>query len=518
MLAVVCATLLLASCGGGGGSSGASTPAGTGTSAGDATAGAYADQVQYSGAATAALATATENAAVIAAHIQLNGTQLNYTATSGHLTATDAGTGKPSASFFYVAYTVAGGDIGKRPVTFFYNGGPGSASLWLHLGSFGPRRLVTTIPNTVQPSPAQLVDNQETLLAQSDLVFIDAIGTGYSEAIAPHVNRDFWGVDQDAAAFRDFITRYVSVNGRQNSPKFLYGESYGTPRTGVLANLLETAGVQIEAVVLQSSIMNYNSNCDMAAAGQISCEGYVPSYAALGAYYMLDTPQPADLGSFLDQVRAFDTASYRPAVAAYLATRAAPPAGVLTQLADDTGIALSLWQQNPDLGPTLFQSDLLPGQLIGRYDGRVHAPQGSALTADGDPSLTAINDMFVSTMQSYLTGELHYSAPTSYISSSDPVIDDWDFSHDGLQLPDTIPDLAAALTQNPFMQVLSLNGYDDLATPFHQTELDLARLASANVQFKYYSSGHMIYLDDTARRAQQADLINFYASVTAAHP
>lgn len=513
---LILAAWLLAGCGGGGGGGTASvTPTPTPTPpVTTPTPGEYADPNIYASNATGSVATPNENAAIIPSHIQLNGKQFNYVATSGHLTATDSRTGQPSASFFYVAYTTgsAGDDLSKRPVTFFYNGGPGSATMWLHLGSFGPRRLVSTIPSSTIP-PVQLVDNQETLLERSDLVFVDAIGTGYSAAIAPRVNSDFWGVDKDAAAFRDFVQRYVSVNKRTASPKYLFGESYGAPRTAVLANLLETAGVQIDGVVLQSSIMNYNSNCGVLNPGTISCEGYVPTYAATGAYYQRSTPPlPADFSAYVQQARAFAGGDYRTAMTAWLAGKVAPPAGVVTQLVNFSGIPTATWLQDFDLGPDKFQNNVLPGQLVGRYDARVSAPVGSALAQGGDPSLAVVNSAFTSTIASYLAGELHYTARSAYVPFVD-IVNSWDFSHDGKSLPDTIPDLAAALVQNPNMKVLSLNGYFDLATPFHQTEIDLARLGTApTLKYKYYSSGHMSYLDDIARRAQQLDMFSFYGT------
>ncbi|SHN67768.1 Carboxypeptidase C (cathepsin A) [Duganella sacchari] len=502
----------LAACGGGSGGS-SSTPTTPNTPTTPVTppvAGSFADATVYSSTATGSLAAPNENAAVIASHILLNGQQLNYTATTGHLTGTDVKTGKASASFFYVAYTVASPDLSKRPVIFFYNGGPGSASTYLHLGSFGPRRLVTAIPSTTIP-PVQLVDNQETLLAVADLVFVDAIGTGYSQAISPNTNQDFWGVDRDAAAFRDFVQRYVVVNKREASPKLLFGESYGAPRTAVLANLLETAGVQIDGVVLQSAIMDYNSNCGVLDPGAISCEGYIPTYAATSAYHQRAAAAP------VDQVRSFAAGAYRTAIAAYLASKVAPPDAVIGQLSSYTGLSTLTWQQNFDMGPDYYQKNAVTGQLLGRYDARVLAPNGSALTRDGDPSLTVVNDAFSSSIVTYMASELHYSAGSAYAPFID-IVNRWNFSHDGKQLPDTIPDLAAAMTLNPALKILAINGYHDLATPFHQTELDLARLGeNQSIILKYYVSGHMTYLDDTARRAQQTDLINFLNSVTVSH-
>src|SRR5262245_16884801 len=260
----------------------------------------YADPTIYSTARFASLPSAVEAAAITRHQITLRGNTIDYTATTGHLTARTA-TGVEEASFFYVAYTVDNQNAATRPVTFFYNGGPGSASVWLHLGSFGPKRLVTGAPSTSAPTPFPLVDNQETLLDTTDLVFVDAIGSGYSQAIAPNNNQTFWGVDQDARVFRDFVVRYLSVNNRQASPKFLFGESYGTTRSAVLANLLEAAGVSLSGVVLQSSVLNYNSNCGVVNTVR-NCAAYLPSYGAAGAYFRLSTPVPSDLPGFAQQL------------------------------------------------------------------------------------------------------------------------------------------------------------------------------------------------------------------------
>jgi carboxypeptidase C (cathepsin A) len=472
--------------------------------------GALADTTSYSGSPTAALAAAVERAATMHGQLTLNGSRVDYTATSGHLTAVDARSGAPTVSFFYVAYTRDNQDLATRPVTFFYNGGPGSASLWLHIGSFGPKRLVTNMPATAIPQPPQLIDNSESLLDTSDLVFVDAVGTGYSQAIAPRSNRDFWSVDADAASLRDFVQRYVAANARQASPKFLYGESYGGPRTAVLANLLESAGVHLNGVVLQSPILDYNANCGVFDDDAVSCEGYVPTYAAVGAYHLRANPVPLDLSGYLQQARDFASGAYRSAMPAWQTGHVVPPSAVQQQLTSFTGLPLLTWQQSFNLKPGAFQQTVAPGQLVGRYDARVAAPLGSALTADGDPSLTVINSAFVSTVRNYLVGTLHYSAPTTYIASND-LITSWNFSHDGKVVPDTVPDLAAAMTLNPALKVLSLSGIYDLATPFYQTERDLARLGNnPNITIKHYQGGHMSYLDDIARRSAWADLQAFY--------
>ena len=499
----------LSACGGGGG--GTAAPPTTTSPPAPAT-GALADPVMYNGAATASLASASEQAATVRSQLALNGARFDYTATSGHLTARDARTGVPTVSFFYVAYTLDNQPAAGRPVTFFYNGGPGSASLWLHLGSYGPKRLVANQPgNSVLATPAALVDNAESMLDISDLVFVDAVGTGYSQAIAPSVNQDYWSVDSDAAALRDFVQRYVDANNRQASPKYLFGESYGGPRTAVLANLLETAGTRLAGVVLQSPILNYNANCAVFEPMEVSCEGYVPSYAAIGAYHQRANPLPTDFTSYIQQARDFAAGAYRSAMTPWLASQQAPPTAVTAQLAAFTGIAAANWQTDLNGGPGYIQRSIVPGDMLtGRYDARVVAPRASPLANGGDPSLAVVNAAFTATMRSYLSDTLRYTAASNYLGYND-IIDRWNFSHDGKVVPDTVPDLAAAMTINPGLRVLALSGYYDLATPFHQTEKDLARLGpNQNIVVRNYHSGHMGYLDDAARRAARADLGAFY--------
>jgi carboxypeptidase C (cathepsin A) len=474
---------------------------------------AYVDPQSYSTAPGASLSSAVEAAAVTHHQLLLGSQNIAYTATAGHLTASDPQSGQPEASIFYVAYTADGRTAANRPVTFLYNGGPGSAAVWLHMGSFGPRRLVTGDPSPTPPTPFPMVDNQESLLDVSDLVFIDAVGTGYSEAIKPNTNQTFWSVDADARLFRDFIERYIAVNQRAASPKFLFGESYGTLRSEVLADNLEAAGVHVSGVVLQSSILNYNSNCGMFNPNQVSCAGYLPSYAAIGAYFGLSNPVPTDILGYMVQMRQVAATTYGPAVDAYLApAHATPAASLLSQLVAYTGASLNLWQAQFNLEPYVFQPNLVPGKLIGRYDARVIATNGSPLAADGDPSSTVIDDQFARAIKAYLPQFLQYSNASTYVLLSN-AINTWDFSHDGKVLPDGVPDLASAFAQNPALKVLSLNGYHDLATPFYQTELDIARLGTTGtITVKTYNGGHMTYLDDGSRPLEKADLAAFYAS------
>jgi carboxypeptidase C (cathepsin A) len=500
----ILALLVAAACGGGGGGDGGMSAA--------PPAPAFTDPVSYSSAADASLPGAAEITSVTRSQVVIGGAAVNYAATTGHLTASSLGTGAPQASFFYVAYAIEGASAASRPVTFFYNGGPGSSSVYLHLGSFGPKRLAANAPSTTVAVPFPLVDNAESLLDVSDLVFVDAVGTGYSQAIAPNTNRAFWGVDSDARVFRDFVMSYVVKNNRGVSPKFLFGESYGAPRSAIVARLMATAGMPLAGIVLQSSALDYNSNCGIADLPAVPCAGHLPSYGASGAFYNLDNPnpQPQDLPAFLAQVKVLASTQFEPAVRRFIAAGTAPDAALFTQLANATGLAIDKWQARLNAGPAYYRSNLMPGTLIGRYDSRVSAPQGSALARDDDPSITFIQGSFASAIAPYLSSTLRYTAPSSYVLGNNS-IDTWDFSHGGRGLPDTVPDIAAALALAPAMKVLSVGGYHDLATPFFLTDTDLARLgANANVVSRYYDGGHMTYLDDRSRMLQKADFVPFF--------
>jgi len=498
--AAVALLAVLAACGGGGG--------GGGGGAQDL------DGNQYSVQGSASLSTPNELSSVTHASLVVGGKTVAYTATAGHLTASDSQQ-RPEVSFFYVAYTADGAAPATRPVTFLFNGGPGSATVWLHLGSWAPKRLVTGVPQTTTQAPFAYVDNAESLIDTTDLVFVDAVGTGLSEAIAPNTNQTFWGVDADARTMSDFILRYLSVNGRSASPLFVYGESYGTVRAPVVARLLETAGTPVAGVVVQSSILNYNTNCSMQEPPVVSCAGALPSYAAVGAYHGLVVPAPPDEASFLDAMRSYADTTYDPEAQAWLATRQLPAPAAIDTLVADTGLAAGWWDQSFDMDMDTFRHNLIPGTTLGVYDGRIAAPVGSPLDAQDDPSNTLIEAGFSSGITTALA-DLGYTTPSAYVLLSD-AIETWNFSHGGNALPDVVPDLQAALQLDPALRILSIGGYHDLITPFHQTEIDFRRLGSgAPVTSRFHDGGHMTYLDDVTRPQMKADLAAFYAATLGA--
>jgi len=465
--------------------------------------------------------------------LTLGGKKLMYTATAGTLLI-NGDDDKPYGSIFYVAYTLDGaGDPGTRPLTFFYNGGPGSASLWLHMGSVGPVRVVTASPSATGAAPYKVVPNEYSLLDRSDLVFIDAPCTGYSRAVGSATLKNFAGVDQDATAFARFIERYISVNQRWSSPKFLFGESYGTTRSAVLADMLQAKGISLNGVILLSSILNFFIR---APGGDQVYVGYLPSYAAIAWHFEKVPRKGRDEKAFLDEVRAFARGPY---VEALAQGHNLPPAQVdamAAKVAAYTGISIEyLKEANLRVSPSRFRKELLRGQrlILGRYDARFEGTDEDAAgeTPGYDPSSTGIIGAFVASLHDYFERELKYTSKDTYYPSGPHVNEQWDHSHrqggapserpQGLRGPYVAGDLADAMRKNPRMKVLSMNGLFDLATPFFLTEYTLSHMQlepklRGNVEFTYYHSGHMVYLNIDELKRMKTDLDGFYARVAEA--
>jgi carboxypeptidase C (cathepsin A) len=458
--------------------------------------------------------------------LALGGKTLKYTATAGTLIIRDEDD-KPYGSIFYVAYTLDGADAQTRPVSFLYNGGPGSASLWLHMGSFSPVRIVTDSPNPTTGPPFRLVPNEYSLLDKSDLVFIDAPLTGYSRAVGKATAKDFTGVDQDLRAFDRFIQRYLNVNQRWNSPKFLIGESYGTTRSAALADMLFNDGVQLNGVVLISSILNYGVRAGGYDTVYIS---NLPSYAAAAWYFNKIPNKPADLATWVEQARVFASGPYAQALFAGHNLPAAQLDAVAKEVSRLTGLSVDYVKEaNLRISPTRFRKEVLRDdrRTLGRYDMRF---EGVDVDAAGeapsyDASDTGIMGAFIAALHDYLERELKYETTDAYRPSANS-IGQWDWKHKPTSggpmmgpgseqaQPWVAADLASAMRKNPHMKVFSANGYFDLATPFFATEYDLAHMGldpelRGNVQFGYYPSGHMIYLNVDALHQLKDDLAAF---------
>jgi carboxypeptidase C (cathepsin A) len=500
----------------------------------------YSDPLAYGSGPGDSIADSTEQAAITHHQIELGGKAIAYTAYAGHLVTRDPVSAQPSAKMFYVAFTADGADLPTRPVTFFYNGGPGSSSVFLLLGSFAPQRIKTDMPKFTPAAPYTMEPNPDSLLDRSDLVFINPVGTGYSAAIAPNTNKDFWGVDQDAGSLRQFIERFLTVYDRWNSPKFLFGESYGTARSCVLAYLLHEAGIDLNGVTLQSSILDYSQ-----AGNPV---GLLPTCAADAWYHkkINVAPPPADLPSYVQTVIPFALTPYAQALAAFPNADAA----TVQQLSNFIGITpvvLDSWSldvaaQN-GIGNTAFLVSLLAsdGLELGSYDGRVTGVgTGIAATINpnsggNDPTMTAVSGVYTAMWNTYLNDTLKYTSVTPFTDLNDQAFANWDFGHidptgaqkgkdvNGNIVLYTAGDLAATMALNVDLKVLSANGYYDAVTPFYQTTMDLQNMplqnaaVRQNLTLQYYPSGHMVYLDGDSRTALKADLAKLYDSTTADH-
>ncbi|MGN6059056.1 MAG: S10 family peptidase [Sphingomicrobium sp.] len=474
-------------------------------------------------AATAWTGAPVEERTVSTRHTAVvDGRSLPYTATAGTLTIRDA-EGKPTASIFYTADTLDGAPGSHRPVMFFYNGGPGSASLWLRMGSFGPMRIQTTNAEYIRPAPFNFGANPDTLLGTTDLVFIDAPGTGYSRPLGDAKPADFYGVDQDADAFARAIMRYVTKFGRWDSPKFLFGESYGTTRSGALAYQLQERGMALNGVVLLSSIMNYGRRQPGLDRDYIN---YIPSYATTAWYHHKMTNPPATVAEAAAEARAFAEGPYAAALEKGQTISKQEEDSVAQQMSALTGLSRQ-FIEDADLRVDLsqFRKQLLRDrrETVGRFDSRYTGvdPNASGDAPDFDASDVAISGAFIGTMQSYLARDLGYQTDMPYrLSASDADGFKWDFKHRApgvrftLNDPNTALDLAAAMRTNPYLKVLSLNGYYDMATPFFGTEYDLHHMMlepaqQRNLEFLYYPSGHMVYLNPDALHRMRLDVQDF---------
>ncbi|MGB0036731.1 MAG: hypothetical protein WBP79_14770 [Candidatus Acidiferrales bacterium] len=455
-----------------------------------------------------------EESSVTEHTIRIGGQSIPYKATASTTLLKDD-KGEPTAAIFTMAYTRTDAkDMSQRPLAFIYNGGPGSSSIWLHMGAFGPRRVVTTEAAATPPPPYKLVDNANSLLDKADLVFIDPVGTGFSHAVGKAQNKDFWGIDEDAKSLAQFISTYVSRNNRWNSPKFLIGESYGTFRSAVLGNYLQSRdGIYLNGIVLISNVLDlrtivFNDGDDMPYIF------YVPSYAAAAWYQKILKDRPEDLNAFLAEARKFASTDYAGALMKGSKLPAAEKAEVVKKLSRFTGLSEE-YLTKADLRVTLsqFRAELQrsSGLTTGRYDARFSGPLYDLLAerADYDPQSTAVTGAFTAAFNSYVREELKFGQDKIYNTSADGAGREWNWKRGERGFPgspNSEGDLIQALLTNPHLQVEVENGLYDLATPFFATEYTMDHLGlpanlQAHIHEQYYHAGHMMYLheDDLAK-------------------
>jgi carboxypeptidase C (cathepsin A) len=457
--------------------------------------------------------------------VKVGGKTIKFTATAGTLEMKNA-EGDPIAHFGYTAYVQKDVDKGTRPILFAYNGGPGSASLWLHMGILGPQRTVVEDTAFTSAGPFKRVNNMYSILDQADIVMIDPVGTGFSRPVGEAKGEDFWGVDKDIQSVSNFIARYVTDNGRWASPKYLLGESYGGIRSGGVAyTLLNGHNIALNGVILVSPFMDYAAG----AAGLKTNMPYInflSTFAATAWYHDVLPNKPADLGSFLKEVEAFVDDVYAPVLLKGSRASGEERLRVLAGLEQYTGIDAGYWDRaNLRITESRFAKELLRDRKLttGRIDSRFlgDSLQHNAESMTYDPFFPAVGPAFIATFNDYYRETLGVKTDRTYVTSAG-VFNSWNWEH---QQPDggwsgktpfanTAVDLAYAMTMNPKMRLLVQQGYFDLATPYGATDyfldqMDISEAVRNNITVEYYEAGHMMYVHEPSLIKFKKDLADF---------
>ncbi len=438
----------------------------------------------------------------------------------------------PTARMFYVAYFKKDVPPESRPVTFIYNGGPGSSTMWLHMGAFGPRRIVTADDQHTSPAPYELVDNTYSLLDASDLVFIDAPGTGFGRLFGKDKEKAFWGVDPDGHAFARFIARFLSTYQRWNSPKYLFGESYGTTRSAVLAGILETENhIDLNGVILLSQILNFDDSADAPQWNpgiDLPYELALPTFAATAYYHKRLPTQPAALLPFLAEVEQFAMGDYAAALAQGSQLPDATRQTIAEKLHQYTGLPVA-YILKADLRVNTGEFNLnLQGNddlTTGRLDSRFSGPTIDPLAEEAayDPQAAAISSAYIAAFNDYTRRQLKFGEGLTYLPESDAANNAWEFKHKAPGAPgdswgvNVMPDLATAMKYNPRLKVMLNGGYFDLATPYFAARYEMSHLTlpanlRQNIEFAWYQSGHMVYLHEDSLKQLHDKVAAFIAS------
>lgn len=453
--------------------------------------------------------------------ITLNGKVLKYTATAGRLPI-KRGDGKIEAEMFFVAYTLEGQAPAKRPLTFAFNGGPGSASVWLHMGALGPKRVALQPDGFMPAAPYRMVDNRYTLLDRSDLVLVDAIGAGFSRAATEVLSKKFWGVKGDIEAFSEFIRLYITRYERWSSPLFLLGESYGTTRAAGIAGHLAEHGISFNGITLLSMVLNFQTLVDN-KSNDLPYVLLIPSFTMIAGYHK---KLPPDLMQDIEKARQeaaqWASTTYSQALARGDALTSEERQRVISQMARYTGLTEQLiGNANLRIDVPKFTHYLLLDQKlrVGRLDGRFTGldPQGLLDTPFYDPTSAAILPPYTSVFNNYVRADLGYKTDMPYkvFAFKDDDSDlKWEWGSGIEGFPDTAKALREAMAKNPYLKVLVMEGYYDLATPFYAADytmdhLDLTPNYRKNITFARYDSGHMLYIEINSLKQMKQDLVAF---------
>jgi carboxypeptidase C (cathepsin A) len=448
--------------------------------------------------------------------------QLNYTVTAGYLPIRNAQNGETEAQIFYMAYTLDGFDgrdgKARRPLMFSFNGGPGSASVWLHLGALGPKRVRMLEDGLMPPPPYQLVDNEATWLTETDLVFVDTVGTGYSRATKPEFGSKFFSVNGDIESVGEFIRMYLGRNNRWNSPLFLVGESYGTARVAGLSNHLFERGIGLNGILLVSAVLNFQT-IRFADNNDMPLVMIFPSYAATAWYHKKLSPQLQNkpLADVLREAERFAVNEFMPALLRIDRLSAQERASLLDKFSLYTGLNRDfIERQNFRVELGEFNKELLrdrrrtTGRLDSRFTGIDRDAGGT--NPDFDPSMTAIRPPYTAVFNDYVRRDLAFQSDLEYYILGGG-IGAWNWNVNNAYT-DTSAPLKLAMAKNPYMKVLVAQGYYDLATPYFAAEYTISALnldpeLRKNVSFTYYESGHMMYIERNSLRKLQTDAARF---------
>jgi len=463
-----------------------------------------------------------EEPAVITKHsLRVGGRTLNYTATTGFMPIRNERTGDTEARIFFMAYTLDNPPA-NRPLMFSFNGGPGSASVWLHLGALGPRRVKMLDDGFMPPPPYQLEDNEQTWLTETDLVFLDPVGTGYSRATKPEFAQKFFGLNGDLESVGEFIRMYLGRNERWNAPLFLVGESYGTTRASGLSNLLFEKGIGLNGILLISTVMNFQT-IRFAEGNDMPLLLIFPSYAATAWYHKRLAPdlQAKSLKQVLSEAESFASGEYTSALMKADRLTVAERQSVIENFSKYSGLSKTFVEQNNlrvDLDE--FMKELMrdrrmvAGRLDSRFTGFDRSSAGSE--PEFDPSMTAIRPPYTAAFNDYVRRELGYKSDTEYFILGGGITSPWNWNANN-GYADTSVALNSAMRKNPYMKIFVASGYYDMATPYYATEYTLAAMnlepaLRKNITTNYYEAGHMMYIEKTSLRKLKEDAARFIQS------
>lgn len=472
---------------------------------------------------------APEEKSVVTKHsLKIDGKEVKYTATAGTILL-KLEDGTPKASIFYVSYTKDDvPDASQRPITFSFNGGPGSSSVWLHLGLLGPRRVQMGDAGSLLPPPYKLMDNDTSLLDVSDLVFIDPVSTGYSRAVPGEAPKQFHGVEEDVESVAEFIRLYATRNKRWSSPKFLAGESYGTTRAAGLSGYLQQRfGMYLNGIVLISAILNFET-AEFDAGNDLPYILYLPTYTAIAWYHKkLPSDLQGDLQKALDESRRFAMGEYTDALAAGDALPPARRTEIAQKVARLTGLSQDyIDRTNLRIEIMRFTKELLRSQrrTVGRIDARFlgidHDAAGER--PEFDPSIAAITGPYSGMLNDYVRSDLKFDSDLPYEILTGRV-QPWNYAPYENRYVNVAETLRRAMTQNPFLYVFVAKGYYDLATPFFAADytfdhLGLDPTLRGHLSGAYYEAGHMMYVHTPSRVKLKSDMAQFLKSSAAPGP